>query len=544
MKKRLLGLGLLLALGACGKSKTDFVMPAPKPPETKPIHVPGPGQVEGRVRNEGNRQPLPGVSVALREESVGRIVATGTSGAGGQFGFRGVPAGRYFLDFDLRGYGALRGVPVTVVSDRATLFDALMRILPGELGGTVSDAADGHALAGARVTVTEVASGARHELVTDDGGHYRLSDLMPGRFRLDFAYDDYLPLNGQTVEVRPGESTGFDARLTRNRGSLSGTVTDYDDGRALPGVAVTIRQGSPSGDAVATKVTDAYGIYAAEELAPGDYYLDFDLDGYLPLRGRGVTVQTERRAVLNVAMPSTLGKLQGQVINATDARGLSGTTVTLRGGGNVIGTTTTDGNGYYAFRGLNPGDYRVDFAHEGYVAVSDVATRILAHETTRLDQVLSQQLDPNQWRIVLTWTDGKPGGVKDVDSYLAVPNGRTIYYQQKDAGEGANLDVDDTDWGGPETTTITSARQGTYTFYVHNYDTPCDKQALGNSEIVVRVYKGGDLLKTYQVPPGRGLTYELFNIKSGRLRDVLRYNDALHAETGNGNCVNTEPKSR
>ncbi|MCB9278057.1 MAG: carboxypeptidase regulatory-like domain-containing protein [Lewinellaceae bacterium] len=62
--------------------------------------------------------------------------------------------------------------------------------------------------------------------------------------------------------------------------------------------------------------------------------------------------------------------------------GVSGVTVNLKdAGGNVIATTTTDGNGYYHFTGLVPGTYSVQFVLPG------------GYEFTQLNQGGDESLD-------------------------------------------------------------------------------------------------------------------------------------------------------
>jgi uncharacterized protein YfaP (DUF2135 family) len=143
---------------------------------------------------------------------------------------------------------------------------------------------------------------------------------------------------------------------------------------------------------------------------------------------------------------------------------------------------------------------------------------------------LTEPLGANVFRITLSWTQQKQDAVKDVDSYLSVPGTLVLvsYRAVKQNVNGAFLDRDDTDWAGPETVTIDSlVSDGEYVYYVNNYDSRSNSVALGNSEVRVRVYKGAALVKSYSVPAGHGITYEVFRIKNGEIIDTGTYNNYL-----------------
>lgn len=169
----------------------------------------------------------------------------------------------------------------------------------------------------------------------------------------------------------------------------------------------------------------------------------------------------------------------------------------------------------------------MDFSNTGYITLTSVAAQVTTHATTVLNESLSPALASGQIRIVLNWCDETPGAVRDIDSYLQVPGGGDPVYFYNKTASGAQLDVDETDWKGPETITITSLGSGTYSYYVNNYSYRRNRLALGSSSVRVSVYKGTSLLRTYAVPSGNGLTYEVFRIVNGTLTDVKAYNDSL-----------------
>src|SRR6476661_3326224 len=77
------------------------------------------------------------------------------------------------------------------------------------------------------------------------------------------------------------------ARAQRTTGEIVGTVTD-ESGAVLPGVTVTIRgSGVPGAPTVVTSETGAYRFPA---LPPGDYTVEYSLQGFSLLRREGIPV--------------------------------------------------------------------------------------------------------------------------------------------------------------------------------------------------------------------------------------------------------------
>ena len=108
-------------------------------------------------------------------------------------------------------------------------------------------------------------------------------------------------------------------------------------------------------------------------------------------------------------------------------------------------------------------------------------------------------------RIILNW-GSRPDQVKDADSHVACPCGAGlghVYFQNRTHEEPEHeveLDVDDTDWGGPETITLTRPVPGTYVYWVHDFSGP--PATLGASDVVVRVVIGSQEAGEFRVFKG------------------------------------------
>src|ERR1700686_1083791 len=98
------------------------------------------------------------------------------------------------------------------------------------LQGTVMDAGQA-AIAGAKVTVTNEASGATRETETSDQGFYRVSELPPGKYTVKVNSTGFKESTSTGIEVKAEEPRGFDVSL--QIGTASETVTVSADAEAL-----------------------------------------------------------------------------------------------------------------------------------------------------------------------------------------------------------------------------------------------------------------------------------------------------------------------
>jgi hypothetical protein len=179
-----------------------------------------------------------------------------------------------------------------------------------------------------------------------------------------------------------------------------------------------------------------------------------------------------------------------------------------RVGGSEVASGQTGPDGRFTTR-LAPGSYEVSYRLAGYVPYTSEATEI-ATEGQLVTVSLSRMLEATgssgrDVRIILNW-GSRPDQVKDVDSHLVcacLGQDRHVFYKSRHhegPGHKVELDVDDTDWGGPETITLTSPLNGKYLYWVHDYSG--SDAVLGTSELVVRVLIGSEEKGEFRVYKG------------------------------------------
>jgi thermitase len=140
-------------------------------------------------------------------------------------------------------------------------------VLPGEIAGQVTDAEDCSAISGVQVT-----DGTRTAL-TDTAGMYTINDVPPGTYQVVASKEGY-ESSSLTIDVLSGNTAVADFSLNPIivSGSITGSVTDAQDGSPIVGAAVS--------DGTKTATTDASGEYTIAGVPPGDYEVTASKEGY------------------------------------------------------------------------------------------------------------------------------------------------------------------------------------------------------------------------------------------------------------------------
>ena len=119
-----------------------------------------------------------------------------------------------------------------------------------------------------------------------------------------------------------------------------------------------------------------------------------------------------------------------------------------------------------------PRVFRLAVSKAGYYPTSKSGLQLSnTAVSVQLSSKLTLSASTEQLRVVLSWGDTH----SDLDSYMIVPPAMssgstcTVNYAKPNCAGVAALDVDDTDFYGPETTTLTNPHAGTYSYLVNIY---------------------------------------------------------------------------
>ncbi|WP_084558612.1 carboxypeptidase regulatory-like domain-containing protein [Anaerocolumna xylanovorans] len=274
-------------------------------------------------------------------------------------------------------------------------------------------------------------------------------------------------------------------------------------------------------------------------LPEGTYNVLVSKKGYYPqlvknvLITAGQTNYMENIIISDIIAGALSSEVNGRVTNALTGEMIANAQVRFRKSWNntsgayvsklFSGTVKANTNSHGTFEvSLQIGNYTAEVVKDGYITGYYNIISTLNPGTQNM--VLTPVIQDNQYRIVLTW-GSTPA---DLDSHLAgkLEDGTAfhVYYSNKVFGyKGstiAQLDLDDTSGYGPETITLTLKADipGTYRYIVHDYTnrTSFSSNALSLSGASVKIYRGNDLIKTYNVPINeRGNLWRVFEINNG-----------------------------
>ncbi len=319
-------------------------------------------------------------------------------------------------------------------------------------------------------------------------------------------------------------------------GQISGSVKDAVIQSPLQDVSVEVYDGD---SLISSGTTDSSGVYSISVPAGSGYRVEFTKSGYIPAIYYDVSVVADVTTYLETVLQiddnySGEGNISGTISNALTGEGVSGLTIKLREGinvtsGTVIASTITETEGYYSVTNLNAGYYTAEVSGTGYNTTYFTVICIGGTTTDNQSASITPVLLPGEIRIILTWGATPP----DIDSHLTgpLPDGARfhMYYPSAEANAGSpwpeyvKLDRDDVDSYGPETTTTYQQIPGVYRFSIHDYTNreSSYSTALSNSGAQVRVYRGDNLIATFNVPANQeGTLWTVFEIDGDTIMPI------------------------
>jgi PKD repeat protein/flagellar hook assembly protein FlgD len=347
---------------------------------------------------------LPNASVQAINNS-NQVQASSSSGLGGAYSIRGLPAGSYKLRAVKGGYVTeyyklVDGEPVgTTDPNQAQLVPAandtetsgidftLSR--PGSIVGFVKDNFK-QPIADATVRAEFSDCSLAAVTTTNDTGGYVITGINPGDYKVKASAVNYLAEyyndaadcdSAALVPVNEtGETGGINFSLAR-LGQISGRVTDSSDPpNPIVGTNVQVLTAC-SGALVDAAATDQYGDYTIKGLQPSLTYRvramasGFVTEYYKPPDGTTDCSQSDPvPAVIDTITENIdlrlnrVGSISGIVTDTSD-KGIQGASVRYWGPtcSNCFGAST-DAEGGYTITNLQPGDYSVQASHADYVS--------------------------------------------------------------------------------------------------------------------------------------------------------------------------------
>lgn len=407
---------------------------------------------------------------------------------------------------------------------------------------------------GASVKLTKKDTGKVWTATTNGNGKYLFGSLPDGEYSMlveKEGFDSYTNSSivfekKKTLDVFLNEHNPWDGIcVLSGKIVIADTDTDMTNNQALNGALIELRNNS--NNAMTSTTTAIDGTYKFENIPAGNYTITISKEGYISIFA-AVSVAENIQNYYNATMEAISeeytgeGTASGTIYDALNGNAVAGLTLNFRGGigtssGTIVQTVATDSRGKYVTPYMPAGNYTAEIVdnrtldnEDARYLTSTFSIKILGNQSIpNQNGFVTNGLVPDQLRIILKWGSSP----RDLDSHLVGPStsgGRFhTYYSNKDYYSSelmANLDLDDTDGDGPETTTIYETSPGIYTFLVHDYTnrSATNSSALANSGAYVEIFIGVSEIAVHRfdVPnlPGTLWTVFSYNANTGEILPI------------------------
>ena len=347
------------------------------------------GLISGTVTSGGN--PVVGAAVAVYDAS-GNFITTGVSDNSGAYTtFNGLTSGTYYAIATANSFVAqiyngidcpatcdpLTGTAISVTSGQTTTANFSLHAALGQMSGSVTDATTHAALAGVQINVYNSSLALATLGVTGQDGTWSVT-LPPGTYYaltfnnvypgyLDQLYSNIdctacLPNGGTPITVQTGaNTTGVNFGL-HTGGSITAHVIDGATNDPIANPTVIIYDSNAK--LLSQGVGDANGNYTSfVALSAGNYYVVAYAAGYnaelyngqpcnggcaIPGSGTAIVVSTGQNTSFNFPLASSVARIRGSVVAASDSSPLGGIGIQVYdGSNNLVAATVADTDGTY-----------------------------------------------------------------------------------------------------------------------------------------------------------------------------------------------------
>jgi thiol-disulfide isomerase/thioredoxin len=182
---------------------------------------------------------------------------------------------------------------VTLPEDTNVSTHGLVMQSAGVIAGTVTDAAGGEPLYGARLTAGRVVSDRLPRAWTDFEGNYRLIGVTPGRTPVTVHFADHAPQIAE-VQVVAGEEVKLDFALAAGR-VIIGQVVDAE-GQPVPRVHIMATRWAGHETLGLQAMTDGAGRFIIADAPRDEFEICLYAPGYKPLLDQIVSPQQKEYA--------------------------------------------------------------------------------------------------------------------------------------------------------------------------------------------------------------------------------------------------------
>lgn len=332
----------------------------------------GVGGIVGRV-TDSNGAVVSGATVQIKDAS-GNIIIEVQTDSSGQVNITNIPEGSYTITIR-SGDGTLSiNLPNIVVTAGTTVDLGTVVIVPQSATkikamGSILDSAT-QVISGVKVEFKNSSSFDVLGTVMSGAGGSFVAEVIPGTYMVIYSKSGYYTLNlfGQELKKDTTLPTVVLVSTSVPTGGIKGQIKA--NGVTQDGVIITVL--NADGNVVASGVTPLLGngIFNISTIPAGTYTVRFESSAIDRLE-RQVTVVAGQITNMGVVETQATSGLKGVIVDQNGQPVANATVILKDKNGNVIATVTTNLDGSFLFKNINPAsnNYLIEVTKDGYDAI-------------------------------------------------------------------------------------------------------------------------------------------------------------------------------
>lgn len=328
------------------------------------------GTLQGYVINAFDNQPIAGAAVSVKGTNL-----TAISGSDGSYRISNIPAGPQTVDAARSTFNPDQAV-VNIIGDQTITEDFFLTPTVGTVSGIVRNAATNQPIPGATVMAAGISA------TSGGNGSFTLSNIPAGVQTVSATAAGFNPASA-SVTVIAGANVTQDIAMTPLLGTITGTITNADNGDPIAGAAITVVETGLS----TTSGSD--GSFIVVNVPAGVQTLNVTASGFIAAQAAGVNVVGNGTVSQNVALSPETGTVRGRITNASTNQPIANAEVELLPF--PLTFANSDAAGNYTMTGVPTGQRVVLASAPGYYA-KIALVNVVANQTSTQDFALTPQL--------------------------------------------------------------------------------------------------------------------------------------------------------
>ncbi len=353
------------------------------------------GTVSGVITNANDPNlVVTGANVKL----TGQVSRSTLSDTNGSFNFTTLNKGTYKVEFSAQGYRDLEE-EITIDDGENTPLNVQMTPFPS-ISGTVFNREDDSPIPDVKVTLESTTT---TDVLTDASGEFRFTELEVGTYKLKLDKLGFEQVE-ENINLEEGQSINKVYKLLPVEvfSSVSGIVQNAETQTPMPNVTLSL-----SGLVSQDVLTDVNGEYSFNGLDPGAYRIKAEPEGFSPFdEVFQLSLGEDKNLIISL---EPLPYISGVVLNSEDDSPLENVEISLSG--SFQSDMLTDETGRFLFPSLQPGQYTLGFAKQGFKS-GDIPVNLTVGNP--VDKVI--KLEP------LDIVASVSGTVRDQETQAGIPN--------------------------------------------------------------------------------------------------------------------------